>query len=76
MGPPGKWATLSKGLLKAELAKRDVSYQELAELLQNIGITDTPENLANKINRGKFSAIFLLQCLEVIGCKVLRLHDD
>ena len=70
------WAFLTKGLLKAELAKRDVSYPQLANLLAQLGIHDSPENLANKINRGRFSALFLVQCLEALDCKLLRLTDE
>ena len=70
------WASLTKGLLKAELARRDVSYQQLAKLLAQLGIHDSPENLANKINRGRFSALFLVQCLEAIDCRLLRLVDE
>jgi len=70
------WAALSKGLLKAELVKRGVGYQQLAERLEALGVTYTTENLTNKINRGKFSTMFLLQCLEAIECKVLRISED
>lgn len=49
---------------------------QLVELLKGLGVEETPENLANKINRGKFSAIFLFQCLEAIGCPLIRLRDD
>jgi Domain of unknown function (DUF6471) len=45
----------------------------LAERLATLGITETPENIANKISRGKFTAVFLLQCMEAIGCTVVRL---
>jgi len=71
-----QWSTYMKGLLKAELTRRDISYQELATLLHSIGVDDTPENLTNKINRGKFSAIFFVQCLDAIGCKLIRFGDD
>jgi len=71
-----QWSTYMKGLLKAELTRRDISYQELATLLHGIGVDDTPENLTNKINRGKFSAIFFVQCLDAIGCKLIRFGDD
>lgn len=71
-----EWTLLAKGLLKSELAKRDISYVQLAELLVRVGVRDTPENVANKINRGKFTAVFMLQCLRAINCKVLRLIDD
>lgn len=73
---PEAWAAVSKGLLKAELVKRGISYQQLADRLEALGITYTTENLTNKVNRGKFSTIFLLQCLEVIDCKVLRISDE
>lgn len=69
------WEAKVKGLLKAELKRRDVTYHQLAEKLVAIGVAESPENIANKISRGKFSAVFLLQCLEVIGCNTLRLGD-
>ena len=40
-----------------------------------MGIEKSAENIANKISRGKFTAVFLLQCLEAVGCKTLRLDD-
>ena len=73
---PRDWATHLKGLLKAELIRRNISYQELANLLRGIGIDETPENLTTKINRGRFSAIFFVQCLEAIGCNVIRIRDE
>lgn len=68
------WEQKAKGLLKAELKKRDLTYSQLSEKLAAVGITETPENIANKISRGKFSAVFLIQCLEVVGCHTLRLE--
>jgi len=73
---PEDWAARSKGLLKAELVRRGISYQQLSERLEKMGVTYTTDNLTNKINRGKFSVIFLLQCLEAIDCKVLRISDE
>lgn len=69
------WESKVKGLLKAELKRRDVTYQQLTEKLAAIGVAETPENIANKISRGKFSAVFLVQCLEVVGCQAIRLGD-
>lgn len=69
------WESKVKGLLKAELKRREVTYQQLAEKLAAIGITETPENIANKISRGRFSAVFMVQCLEVIGCQTIRLGE-
>lgn len=67
------WEGKVKGLLKAELKRRNVTYQELAGKLAAIGVSETPENIANKISRGKFTAVFLVQCLDVIGVTNVRL---
>ncbi|MET3137038.1 microsomal dipeptidase-like Zn-dependent dipeptidase [Undibacterium sp. GrIS 1.2] len=69
------WESRVKGLLKAELKRREVTYQELTDKLAEIGVAETPENIANKISRGKFSAVFLIQCLDVLGCNTIRLND-
>jgi microsomal dipeptidase-like Zn-dependent dipeptidase len=68
-----EWENMVKGLLKAELQRRNVSYQELVERLKLVGVTETTANIANKISRGKFTAVFLIQCLEAIGCQTIRL---
>jgi Domain of unknown function (DUF6471) len=73
MSSDKQWEDKVKGLLKAELKRKGITYQELAEKLATLGVTETPENIANKISRGKFTAVFLLQCLEAIGCTVVRL---
>jgi len=70
------WATRARNLLKGELARRGISYTDLSTRLKQIGVRDTPENLRNKINRGTFSAAFLLQALEAIGCKSLDIRVD
>jgi len=69
------WDAKVKGLLKAELKRREITYLQLAEKLATIGIAETPGNIANKISRGKFTAVFLMQCLEVIGCQTIRLDE-
>lgn len=69
-----QWTDHVKGLIKAELAKRNLSYIQLADLLAERGINETPQNLSNKIGRGKFGAVFMLQVLEAIGCKCLPIE--
>ncbi len=69
------WNDYIKGLLKAELVRRKISYSKLAEKLKEIGIIEDPKNLINKINRAKFSATFLFECLYVIGCKEIKIDD-
>jgi hypothetical protein len=73
--PCSYWAERAKGLLKAELKRRNVGYRELAEKLTAIGIPETERNIANKISRGGFTAAFFIQCLSAVGCTSLRLED-
>lgn len=70
------WTEHVKGLLKAELKRRNVGYRELAEKLGRLGIHETERNIANKISRGGFTAAFFVQCLEAIGAKTIRLDSD
>jgi hypothetical protein len=67
------WEAKVKGLLKGELKRRNVSYGQLVEKLVSIGVVDSEPNIRNKLSRGKFTAVFLIQCLEAIGASSLRL---
>jgi hypothetical protein len=58
------------------MARRGVTYEELAEKLAAIGVKDTAVNLRNKVARGRFSAVFLVQCLEAMGARTLRLSEN
>ena len=66
-------ARLKKGMLKAELKRRDITYADLVGKLADIGVMDSEPNIRNKISRGKFTAVFLIQCLRAIGADTLRL---
>lgn len=68
-----EWEGRVKGLLKAELKRRNVTYAELVGRLADIGVMDSEPNIRNKISRGKFTAVFLVQCLTAIGVSELRL---
>lgn len=71
-----EWETKAKLLLKGELARRGVTYAQLVEKLSAIGVVDSEPNIRNKISRGKFTAVFLLQCLTAIGANSLRIEAD
>lgn len=70
-----EWEAKVKGLLKAELKRRNVSYAQLVEKLAAIGVVDSEPNIRNKLSRGKFTAVFLIQCLEAVGASSFRLSD-
>jgi hypothetical protein len=68
-----RWVNLVKGILRAEMTRRGMTYEKLAEKLAELGVSDSAVNLRNKIARGGFSAAFFVQCLEAIGVKRLDL---
>jgi len=72
---PKDWSAYAKGILKAELKRRNLSYGDLTKLLGKIGIEDNERNISNKISRGSFSAVFLFQCFKAIRCKTIHLED-
>jgi len=69
-----EWKIRVRGLLKAEIARRDIKQTDLVCMLEEAyGVRETPQSLSNKIRRGAFSAVFMFQILEVIGCDSLAL---
>jgi hypothetical protein len=68
------WTEKVKGLLKAELKKRNLTYAQLVEKLGEIGVSETEVNVRNKIARGGFTAVFLIQCLTAIGARRVELE--
>lgn len=70
------WHAVVKGILKAELKRRNLSYADLAKQLTAVGVRDNERNIANKIARGSFTAVFFVQCLRAIGCTTLHLENE
>jgi hypothetical protein len=71
----GEWGDRARRLLKAELARAELSYEELAARLTKDGMPETKSGIASKISRGTFSAAFLLAALRAAGCSGIRLED-
>lgn len=73
--PPPSWEDRARRFLKAELARAEIGYRELAERLGKQGLRETEASIANKISRGTFSATFLLASLKAIEADNLRLDN-
>jgi Domain of unknown function (DUF6471) len=69
---PRDWQAQVKGLPKAEVKRRNLSYADLADKLSAVGVRDNKRNISIKIGRGTFTAVFLIQCLTAIGCNTLH----
>lgn len=65
----------AKTIIKTELVKRDIDYPKLADMMQKIGIDENRNNLSNKINRGTFSFVFVMQVFDALGIDLIKLKD-
>ena len=73
--PDGEqWEAKVKNVLKAELKRRGIGYKELAERLSAIGVTENEPNIRNKLARGRFTAVFMVQVMAAIGAEIIRLE--
>ena len=64
---PDEWHDLVKGMLRAEMTRRGITYDQLSAKLAEIGVTEQSKSLRNKVARGGFSAVFFVQCLRAMG---------
>lgn len=67
------WSAFAKGILRAEMLRKGMSYADLVRVLSENGVKETEANLRNKLSRGSFTAAFLFECLNAMGVKTLHL---
>jgi hypothetical protein len=72
---PADWRRDARHLLRNQLASKDMGYKELSRALEALGIEESPKALSNKINRGTFSVVFLLQCLRALDIDTVKFKD-
>lgn len=62
-----EWESRARDLIVSAMIEENVSYKELALRLRNLGIVESADQLNRKVNRRKFSAAFLIACLEAMN---------
>ena len=63
-----------KGILKAELKRKGVTYAQLVDKLAAVGLQETEPSIGDKLARGKFTTVFMVQVLSAIGSKEIKLN--
>jgi hypothetical protein len=63
----------AKALLRFAMSQRGVAPDEMANRLNKLGVEISAGGLANKISRGGFSAMFMLQCMEALEINLATL---
>lgn len=69
------WNKLAANILKSELKRRGITYDQLQEKLSGLGLSETTNSIKVKVSRGAFQFAFFLQCAAAIGIKNLRLDE-
>jgi len=70
-----EWNRYATNLLKVELARAGIGYDDLIQRLDGLGVQESYKGLAAKINRGAFSLVFFAQCMKALGVKSVRLSE-
>src|ERR1700719_400284 len=70
-----EWTERSKRFVKAELKRADVTYEELARRLREMGLEETKVSIASKLSRGGFGATFFIATMKAIGRERINLAD-
>ncbi|EKD91743.1 MAG: hypothetical protein ACD_29C00409G0004 [uncultured bacterium] len=71
-----EWSKHASNIIKSELIRRGIGYDQLQEKMTKLGIKETANAINVKINRGTFSFAFFLQVMKAIDAKTLRLEDE
>jgi hypothetical protein len=69
------WRQLVQRLLKGEMSRRGVKYQDLSQRLLSIGVNQSADNLRNKVNKGIMGADLLLQIMYVLNMRRIERED-
>lgn len=67
------WNQRATSLLKSQMVLAGVNYEALIQRLAMIGVDESYTGIVNKINRGTFSFVFFMQCMEALGVNEFRL---
>ena len=70
-----EWADRTARLLKSELKRADMTYEDLALKLRKHGFNETKVSIANKLARATLPAHFFLASLVAVGCEAVTLGD-
>ncbi len=70
-----EWADRAKRLLKAELKRSGVGYNEITKRLAEMGLPETVGSVTVKINRGVFPAWFFLAAMKALGRQTIKIDD-
>lgn len=69
------WDKLASRLLKRELRREEVTYEELARRLTAMGAPETLASISSKMQRASFRAGFFLAAMKAVGRKNVDIEE-
>lgn len=69
-----QWRMMVQRIVRSEMSLRGVKYQALSDKLAEIGVSQSADNLRNKVNKGILGADLLLQILFVLKARALSVE--
>ena len=69
------WEARAAAFIKAEVAKAEITYEELAKRMKKHGLAETKASVTNKLARGTFPAAWFLAALAALELPSVRLED-
>jgi hypothetical protein len=61
----------ARQFIKSELAKRELNYVQLSELMNKNGYKENPDKIRTKIHRGAFSFSFFLEVCDSLSVNII-----
>lgn len=71
-----EWENFASWHIKSELKRRNLTLSKLTELFRANGHEVSLDSLRGKIARGKFSFVFYLQFMQVIGANKMNIDFE
>lgn len=66
----------ARRILRAEMARRELTYDDLVAALAENGVSETNNGIRNKMSRGSFTADYFLQCLSAMKVTSVRVAES
>ena len=66
----------ARRILRAEMARRELTYNNLVAALAKAGVSETNAGVRNKMSRGSFTADFFLHCLSAMNVTSIRVAES
>jgi hypothetical protein len=70
-----EWREVVSRVVKSEMSKRKLKFEDLSQMLKKKGTIQTSSNLRNKINRGIMGAELFIQILIALDLKQLDINS-